>query len=49
MLAGARQRCAGDDQLLAEMGVVLDSLHAHFLTEPSNKTAQAPGDKIDPE
>ena len=32
MLAGARQRVANDDQLLAEIGVVLDSLYAHFST-----------------
>ena len=30
MLAGARQRTSGDDQLLDEIGVVLDSLYAHF-------------------
>lgn len=30
MLAGARQRASNDDQLLAEIGVVLDSLYAHF-------------------
>ncbi|HXA48595.1 MAG TPA: chromate resistance protein ChrB domain-containing protein [Burkholderiaceae bacterium] len=34
MLAGARQRTAGDDQLLAEIGVVLDSLYAHFSIDP---------------
>jgi hypothetical protein len=49
MLAGARQRCAGDDQLLSEMGVVLDSLHAHFSTEPSNTRAKPSGYKIEPE
>jgi hypothetical protein len=32
MLAGARQRVVNDDQLLAEIGVVLDSLYAHFST-----------------
>lgn len=48
MLAGARQRCADDDQLLSEMGVVLDSLHAHFSTESSGKT-KSPGDEIEPE
>jgi hypothetical protein len=32
MLAGARQRASNDDQLLAEIGVVLDSLYAHFST-----------------
>ena len=30
MLAGARQRASKDDQLLAEIGVVLDFLYAHF-------------------
>ena len=30
MLAGARQRVSNDDQLLEEIGLVLDSLHAHF-------------------
>lgn len=32
MLAGARARLADDDALLAEVGSVLDSLHAHFGT-----------------
>lgn len=30
MLAGARQRVSNDDQLLEEIGLMLDSLHAHF-------------------
>lgn len=30
MLSGASQRAADDDQLLAEMSVVLDAMHAHF-------------------
>lgn len=30
MMAGARQRAIGDDQLLSEIGTVLDSLNAHF-------------------
>ena len=34
MLAGARQRAPDDDQLLSEMSSVLDSLHAHFSSEP---------------
>lgn len=34
MLAGARQRAVDDDQLLAEIGVVLDALYAHFSNEP---------------
>ncbi len=33
VLAGARERLSDDDALLAEMGTVLDSLHAHFLRE----------------
>lgn len=34
MLAGARQRAVDDDQLLAEIGVVLDALYAHFSNDP---------------
>lgn len=34
MLAGARQRMLDDDQLLGEIGVVLDSLYAHFSSNP---------------
>lgn len=34
MMAGARQRAINDDQLLAEIGVVLDSLYAHFSNDP---------------
>lgn len=34
MLAGARQRVANDDQLLVEIGLVLDSLYAHFSSTP---------------
>ncbi len=30
MLAGARARLKDDDVLLAEIGMVLDSLYAHF-------------------
>lgn len=37
MLGGARQRATDDDQLLADMGVVLDSLYAHFGAEPQLK------------
>ena len=33
MLAGARQRLADDDALLAEIGGVLDSMHAYFSTD----------------
>jgi len=36
ILSGARQRIANDDQLLAEVSPVLDSLHAHFSTSPKN-------------
>lgn len=38
MLAGARSRAKDDDQLLAEMSIVLDSLYAHF----SNATKESP-------
>jgi hypothetical protein len=34
VLAGARQRLAGDDALLAEISGVLDSLHAYFSIDP---------------
>jgi hypothetical protein len=34
MLGGARQRASDDDQLLAQMGLVLDSLYTHFGAEP---------------
>ena len=30
VMAGARERLDDDDALLAEIGTVLDSLHAHF-------------------
>lgn len=40
MLAGARQRSLDDDQLLLEMGVVLDSLHAYFASEPQSVLGQ---------
>ena len=30
VMAGARERLADDDALLAEMSAVLDSLYAHF-------------------
>ncbi len=35
MLAGLRQQVPDDDQLLADMGIVLDALHAHFSNQPS--------------
>lgn len=34
MLAGTRQRVADDDQFLAEVSVVLDSLYLHFSSRP---------------
>jgi len=34
VLAGARARLADDDALLAEIGLMLDSLYAHFSTSP---------------
>jgi len=34
IMAGARQRALDDDQLLAEGGIVLDSLYAHFSSDP---------------
>jgi hypothetical protein len=40
MLAGARQRAVDDDQLLTEMTLVLDSLHAHFASAPPAAPAQ---------
>jgi hypothetical protein len=35
VMAGARERLDDDDALLAEMGMVLDSLYAHFGRDPS--------------
>jgi hypothetical protein len=37
MLAGTRQRALDDDQLLVEIGAVLDALYTHFSTLPANK------------
>ncbi|MES2069299.1 MAG: chromate resistance protein ChrB domain-containing protein [Pseudomonadota bacterium] len=37
MLNGARQRAADDDQLLAEISLVLDSLHAYFSNDKPAK------------
>lgn len=37
VLAGARERLDDDDALLAEIGAVLDSLHAHFAREAARK------------
>lgn len=36
VLAGARERCAGDDKLLAEAGRVFDSLYAAYGKEPDH-------------
>lgn len=41
MLAGARQRTAGDDQLLDEISVVLDSLYAHFSNDPQTTSTKS--------
>lgn len=49
VLAGARQRCLDDDQLLSEISIVLDSLHAHFSNEPPCTSAEPSGDKLEPE
>jgi hypothetical protein len=38
-MAGARQRALDDDQLLDEMGRVLDSIYAHFATSKKNGNA----------
>ncbi len=40
MLAGARERLADDDALLAEMSGVLDSFYAHFGREASRKPSE---------
>jgi hypothetical protein len=37
MLAGARQRTHSDDQLLAEVALMLDSFYAHFSTSPAQE------------
>jgi hypothetical protein len=37
VMAGARQRASDDDQLLDEMGPVLDSIYAHFATSTKNR------------
>jgi hypothetical protein len=39
MLAGARQRLSDDDQFLAEVSLVLDSLYAHFSKDQQSKSA----------
>lgn len=49
MLAGARQRCTDDDQLLAEMSVVLDSLHVHFSIDAPAGTAKSSGGALENE
>ena len=42
VLAGARERLDGDDELLAEMSVVLDSLYAHFQRQASRPRSRQP-------
>ncbi|WP_185737819.1 chromate resistance protein ChrB domain-containing protein [Burkholderia cepacia] len=39
VMAGTRQRAEDDDQLLEQMGAVLDSLYAHFTSSGKNQTA----------
>ena len=39
VMAGARQRALDDDQLLDEMGRVLDSIYAHFAASTKNANA----------
>jgi hypothetical protein len=39
VMAGARQRASDDDQLLDEMGRVLDSIYAHFATSTKSSNA----------
>jgi hypothetical protein len=41
ILAGARERLADDDALLAEMSAVLDSLYAHFGREKTAKSKRS--------
>ncbi|WP_342702910.1 chromate resistance protein [Burkholderia arboris] len=38
VMAGTRQRTENDDQLLEQMGAVLDSLYAHFTSNGKNET-----------
>jgi hypothetical protein len=40
VMAGARQRALDDDQLLDEMGRVLDSIYAHFATSKKNNSTE---------
>jgi hypothetical protein len=42
MMAGARERLADDDALLAEISRVLDSLHAHFTREAQRVSDKGP-------
>ncbi|VWC81204.1 chromate resistance exported protein [Burkholderia lata] len=39
VMAGTRQRAENDDQLLEQMGAVLDSLYVHFTSNGKNETA----------
>ncbi|SIT45687.1 Protein ChrB [Paraburkholderia piptadeniae] len=41
VMAGARERAADDDQLLDEMGRVLDSLYTHFMSAAKSRDAGA--------
>ena len=41
VMAGARERIADDDALLAEMSTVLDSLYAHFQREAQRAATRA--------
>lgn len=38
VMAGTRQRTENDDQLLEQMGAVLDALYAHFTSSGKNPT-----------
>ncbi|WP_322085156.1 chromate resistance protein ChrB domain-containing protein [Burkholderia sp. BCC1999] len=42
VMAGMRQRTDNDDQLLEQMGTVLDALHAHFASNDRNGTEAKP-------
>jgi hypothetical protein len=39
VMAGARERASGDDQLLDEMSRVLDSLYTHFTSAAKGRDA----------
>ena len=44
MLTGARQRAANDDQLLTDIGVVLDALYLHFSNDPQVVSTKKQGE-----